>query len=218
MRAVTVICLIAFVVVISTAATSAQSYDPSLFTVCEEKSCYTMCPSGDLGFCFCISYDGEPLMVSPSDVYMKIECFSGEIPLCPNDYPDKPAYLVYDQCFETPGCGRDYCWYVQGTGWCEDARISLHMADDPIPFFQLDVYLRSFDVTRDGIADQDDVDEIEGSIGTYYPPYDITCDGIIDIWDTWWVLYISINHEGHSCGNLIGTKESSWGAIKSMYH
>jgi len=217
MRISLILCLVAFVFVIEASSISAQSYDPSLFTVCEEKSCYTMCPAGDLGFCFCISYDGEPLMVSPSDVYMKTEYFSGEIPLCPNDNPDKPAYLVYDQCFQTPGCGRDYCWYVQGTGWCENARISLHMADDPTSFYQLDVYLRSFDVTWDGIADEDDVEVIENSIGVYVPQLDITCDGVIDIMDTWWVLIISLNHEGHSCWNLIGTKESSWGVIKSMY-
>ena len=213
--------IMSFLAVVSVAALAsripAQTHDPLLFTVCPEMSCYSVCPAGDISFCFCISYDGEPLMADPADVFMKIECFSGDLPLCESDSPDKPSFLVYDKCFNTPECGRSYCWYVQGSGWCENARISLHMADDQTCFYQEDVFIRSFDVTWDGIADHRDVKMIEDAYGEYVPRLDITCDGVIDWMDTWWVLLITPNHEGHSCSVLIGTDESSWGAIKSLY-
>jgi hypothetical protein len=217
MRVMVVSFLVALSVIVYTICISAQTYDPQLFTVCPELSCYSACPAGDFSFCFCISYDGEPLMAPPSEVFMKIECFSGDLPLCEGDSPDKPSYLVYGTCFNTPRCGRNYCWYVQGSGWCENARISLHMADDPTCFYQEDVFFRSFDVTWDGIADHHDVKVIEDSYGEYVPHLDIACDGVIDIWDIWWSLYITPNHLEHSCSILIGTDESSWGAIKSIY-
>ena len=217
MRMIIISVLTVFSVIALPFDITAQSYDPQLFTVCAELYCYSACPAGDFSFCFCISYDGEPLMASPSEVFMKIECFSGDVPLCESDSPDKPSYLVYDSCFNTKGCGRSYCWSVQGSGWCENARISLHMANDPTCFYQEDVFIRSFDVTCDGIADHRDVKVIEDSYGAYVPHLDIACDGVIDIWDTWWSLYITPNHLGHSCSILIGTSESSWGAIKSLY-
>jgi hypothetical protein len=49
------------------------------------------------------------------------------------------------------------------------------------------------------------------------PQYDITCDGIVDWLDTWWILIISLYHGDHSCSQPIGTTESTWGSIKSIY-
>lgn len=217
MKMILILCLLPLSLAALPSGVSCQTYDPGLFTVCPELYCYSSCPAGDFSFCFCISYDGEPLMASPSEVFMKIECFSGDVPLCENEDSDKPSYLVYDGCFNAPGCGSNYCWYVQGSGWCENGRISLHMADDPTCFYQVDVFLRSFDVTGDGIADHRDVKVIEDSYGEYAPHLDIACDGVIDVWDTWWSLYITPNHDGHSCLNPVGTDESSWGLIKAIY-
>ncbi len=213
--------IISFLAVISVAAHASaipgQTYDPLLFTVCPVGSCHSVCPAGCFAISFYISYDGEPLMADPEDVFMKIECFSGDLPLCDNYSPDAPATLAKDDYSSTPGCGRMYCWFVKGSGWCENARISLHMADDPTCFCQWDTFIRSYDVTWDGLVDHRDVMVIEKSYGEYVPHLDITCDGVIDMNDIWWSLYITPNHLGHSCSTVIGTRESSWGAIKCLY-
>ena len=112
-------------------------------------------------------------MADPADVFMKIECFSGDLPLCDNYSPDAPSTLAMDDYGGATGSGRKYYWFVKGSGWCENTKISLHMADDTTCFYQLDSFIRSFDVTWDGIVDHRDVKVIEKSYGEYVPHLDI---------------------------------------------
>jgi hypothetical protein len=43
--------------------------------------------------------------------------------------------------------------------------------------------------------------------------YDLDCDGIVTVAD----VAIFQMHFGHACDDWIGTEESTWGAIKSIY-
>ena len=211
--------LLGIVVLVTTViafAAHAQTYDPALFTVLGQ-SCYCMCPAGDIPFSFRISYNGEALAAPPSDIYMTIECPGGDLPLCPGEEWDKPSYHVLDYNPGTPDHERRYYWSFQGSGWCLDAKISLHMIDDLTPFFEEDIILRSFDINWDFVADHRDKNIIDKNIGMDIPQYDINCNGIVDWEDAWWMLIISLNHDGHSCSQPISTEESTWGSIKSIY-
>lgn len=212
MKKVAIFCILALLVLLMSSAIYAQ-YDPALFSVCAEKDCYVICPSGDLCFCFCISYDGEPLMAPPSDVYLMIECATGCLYLCPAECFDKCSFLVSPDCYSVPGCGREYCWFFRAGGCCLEARITLHMKNDPNPFYEIWVPIKSTDIDCDGDVDVADESLFLAAMGTSDVCADLNCDGTVDASD----MAIFYSHFGHNCEDWIGTEESSWGAIKSIY-
>lgn len=218
MRETAAVGLFVLMVLIGTGVSMAQVYDPDSFTVCPEQNCYRACPSGDRSFCFCISYKGEPLMASPSDVVLKIECQEFEFNVCGGESWEKSSYLVHDYCFSVQDCGREYCWAFRLWGCCRNATIKLHMIDDTESFYEIDnIVIKTFDVNGDWNADETDRQIIIDHMGmTGYPCLDMNCDGIIDDFDLWWSDFIT-NHLGHSCDQWIGTDNRSWGAIKSIY-
>jgi hypothetical protein len=206
------------------AALEAQTYDPTQFTVCAERSCYTVCPAGDVSFCFCISYKGAPLMAQPADVILKIECGEGNLSPGPDESLEKGSYLVSDHCWSAAGCGREYCWQFRAGGCCPDARFTFHMADDPTPFYEFHAPLHSYDVDASGTADRSDSLLIAGELGTTSPCYDITCDGVVNHDDLLWTKLLLCygtaclgSHYGHSWFAPVATQQTTWGAIKAIY-
>ena len=194
-------------------AAAAQTWDPALFTVTPEKDCYVVCPAGDLWFCFCIKYDGEPLMAPTSDVWMSIDCGTGDFHLCPAECLDKCAGLVSEDCHSMPGCGREYCWFYRLGGCCEQATITMHMKYDPTPFYTLVVPVKSTDLDGDGVVDAADESLLASMMGTSDACADLNCDGTVDAVD----MAILLSHAGHGCEQWIGTEDATWGRIKSTY-
>ena len=201
------------VLLLLAAGSARAQYDPALFTVCPEQECYFACPSGDASFCFCILYDGEPLMAPTSDVFMTIECSLGCIYLCPAECLDKCSYLVTPNCYSEPGCGREYCWFFRIGGCCEEAYITLHMKNDPTPFFESWESIITPDFDCNGIVNAADDAYITARMGTNDLCADLNCDGIVNAVD----YGIFSAHMGHSCENWIGTEDASWGEIKTIY-
>ena len=206
--------VVGFAVLLLCAAGSASAqYDPALFSVCQEQTCYLACPSGDVSFCFCISYDGAPLMAAPSNVFMTIECSYGCLYLCPAECLDKCSYLKSGGCYSVPGCGDEYCWFFRIGGCCEEALITLHMKNDPNPFYQQWVTIKTPDFDCNGVVNLVDDTYITGRMGTTDVCADLNCDGIVDAVD----YGIFTTHYLHSCDNWIGTNDASWGEIKTIY-
>jgi hypothetical protein len=204
---------ISFVMLALTWNAALAQYDPLCFTVCPEQTCYVACPSGDLSFGFCISYLGEPLLVHHSQVYMKIVCYEGCIIECPLESLDKCAYIWYPACVNTPGCGSGYNWAFRIGGCGTQALISLHMLNDPTPFYVANITIKTPDFDCDGKVGQKDENALNSAMGGSAPCYDLNCDGIVDNAD----LAIFLAHKNHNCDQIIGVQELSWGAIKSMY-
>ncbi|UCF04834.1 MAG: hypothetical protein JSV33_13050 [bacterium] len=212
--------LTVFVLITCCSYALAQAYDPELFTVCPERSCYVLCPSGDISFCFCISYDGQPLLAPPEEVYLSIEC-PGELLLL-HDSSVKASYLVTEECHSVQGCGREYCWAFQASGCCENATISLHMIGDPTPFYQIEVPIHTLDLDYDCYVTTSDSMIVVENYGSPYHCYDMNCDGVVNSLDTYpWIPMLCAplcpTHLGHNCSHIIGTKASTWGAIKQIY-
>jgi hypothetical protein len=193
--------------------TAVAQYDPLCFAVCPEQTCYVACPSGDLSFGFCISYLGQPLLVHHSQVFMKIVCTEGCILECPLECLDKCAYIWYPECVNTPGCGSGYNWAFRIGGCCTQAYISLHMISDPTPFYQACVAIKTPDFNCDGKVGGKDQSDLNSAMGSSAPCYDLNCDGIVDALD----MAIFTAHWDHNCDQIIGARELTWGAIKSMY-
>jgi hypothetical protein len=191
----------------------AQTYDPLCFSVCPEHTCYVACPAGDLSFGFCINYLGEPLLVDKSQVFMTIQCTVGCIYTCALECLDKCAYLSYPACVNVPGCGSGYNWAYRIGGCCTQASISLHMLNDPTPFYQATVAVKTPDFDCDGKVGQKDQNALNSAMGSSTSCYDLNCDGIVNTAD----LTIFLAHKNHNCDQIIGTEDRSWGAIKSMY-
>lgn len=212
MRKIVIAVSIIASILISTSIAYAQ-YDPALFAVTPEKDCYILCPSGDLSFSFCISYDGQPLAVSAQNVFMKIECLSGSLFICPYECADKCAYIRESDCVASPGGGAEYSWSFRAGGCCEQLQISLHMRDDQTPFYTTTVFLKSPDIDGNGKVDQLDENILLGNMGISEPCSDLNCDGIVNELDH----QILSNHLNHNCNEMIGTQESSWGSIKAIY-
>lgn len=197
---------------------SAQTYDPALFSVCPEQSCYVICPAGDISFCFCISYDGQPLLAPPSEVHLSIEC--SETFFCPE--PEKASYLVTDRCCSVEDCGREYCWAFQALGCCENATLSLHMAGDSTSFYQLEVPVHTLDLNLDFYANSYDSLIVAQNYGSPLHCYDMNCSGEVDFFDTsWWIPLLCgllcYNHVGHNFFNVIEAKTATWSSIKQIY-
>ncbi|UCD20255.1 MAG: hypothetical protein JSU64_03710 [candidate division WOR-3 bacterium] len=203
--------LVALLTVIGVAGWSVDSL--SQYSVCPERFCYLACPSGDASFCFCIKYNDEPLQLHTSQVYMKIECLNGSLHVCTGETLDKAAYLRQDTCIVDPGCGGEYCWYFQIGGCCLEALLSLHLKDDPTPFYQELVVIKTPDVSGDGLVDLVDMTLLLDEMGGSSTCYDLNCDGIVDELD----LEIVDLHFNHYCEQMVDTEESSWGLIKSIY-
>lgn len=206
-----VILLLSFFVLIGSGTANAQ-YDPYLFQVVPETSCYLACPSGDASFCFCIRYDGEPLYAPISDVFMTIECVEGCLHLCPAECLDKCSYLK-SNCIQNPGFGSEFCWFFRIGGCCTEAHITLHMKNDPTPFYEADVAIKTPDFDCDGDVDDADQMAILGALGTSSVCHDLDCSGIVDAAD----VAIFQMHYIHECNDWIGAESASWGKIKKVY-
>lgn len=70
MKQTAVFLLALLVVVILSGVAGSTEYDPALFTICVERGCSFVCPSGDVSFCFCILYDEQPLIAPITDVWL----------------------------------------------------------------------------------------------------------------------------------------------------
>jgi len=210
MKTVTSLSLIAFICVILLSANAYSQYE-----VCPETECFLACPAGDASFCFCINYNGEPLQLHPSQVYMKIECYSGGLYTCPTETLDKPAYLRTDECVVNPDCGAEYCWAFQIGGCCEEALISLHLVGDPDPFYTMWTVIKTPDFNGDGNINLSDLSLFALQIGTSNACYDLNCDGIVDNVNDFAILQ---HHYLHRCEEPIGAEESTWGSVKSFYN
>ena len=205
-------CAVIFLILALAGAANAQ-YDPALFSVTEEKDCYVLCPAGDLFFCYCILYDGQPLDLHPSNVYMTIECATGCLEVCVGECLDKCGYLRQDNCHNTAGAGAEYCWFFRVGGCCEEAHISLHLKNDPNTFYDQWVSIKTPDFNCDGYVNLADDSYIASVMGTNDVCADLDCDGAVTAVD--YALFIM--HYNHSCEQWIGTEESTWGEIKSFY-
>jgi len=190
-------------------------WDPDLFSVVPEKDCYVTCPGGDLWFSFCISYDGEPLYIDKSLVYLRIECLSGsDIYICPYDCNEKCAYIKeYGYCYSDPNGGTEYSWSFKAGGCCEQLQISIRLKDQTEPFYTTTVALKSVDQNGDGVVNIVDENIILANLGGYDYCSDLYCDGVVTGDDH----QILLAHMNHNCDEWIGTEDSSWGAIKSLY-
>jgi len=204
----------AVLLLLTFASTAFAQWDPSLFTVTPEKDCYLVCPSGDLSFSFCISYDGEPLQVSGSNVYMTIVCLEGNLYLCPYECNDKCAYLREPGCYADPQGGAEYSWAFRAGGCCEQLQISLHMKGESTPFYTTTVVMKSPDINGDGMVNSVDEAIIMNNLGMDDVCSDLNCDWIVDGADH----QILLSHMNHNCDNWIGTEESTWGEIKAYYN
>jgi len=209
MKTVTSLILIAFICV---TLLSANAY--SQYQVCPETTCFLACPAGDASFCFCINYNGEPLQLHPSQVYMKIECYSEGLYFCPGELNDKPAYLRTDECVVNPECGAEYCWYFQLGGCCDEVLISLHLAGDPDPFYTMWALIKTPDFNGDGNINLSDLGLFGPKVGTTDACYDLNCDGTVDSVHDYAILE---DHYLHACDEPIGVEGSTWGSIKSIY-
>ncbi|UCF06128.1 MAG: hypothetical protein JSV33_03625 [bacterium] len=201
--------IVFLVTLVSVAVLSANSY--SQYVVCPEDTCYLACPSGDASFCYCILYNNEPLQLHPSLVFLTIECPAGLL-VCPGESLTKPGYLRQDECHHDPLCGAEYCWFFQLGGCCLEAHIILHLGDF-VPIFDEWVVIKTPDFNADGIVNLADYSLLGDKMGTTDPCYDLNCDGIVDMLDA----DIFNLHYTHSCEDMIGVEEGSWGSIKSIY-
>ncbi len=208
--------LLIFILISPSSGKAGEASDPStdVYDVCVEQYCHVFCPAGDISLCFCISKNGQPLEAPPSDVLLKIECNQNDLLyLCAGESLEKEAYLSDPSCVEEPGCGTAYCWYFRLGGYCEEARISLRMKGESQPFFQFWFPIRSPDINGDGVVDSADESILTAAYGTNTVKCDLNCDLNVDDSD----LDILTGHLYHSCENQIGTDESTWGSIKSVY-
>lgn len=196
----------------------------SQWVVCPETSCYVVCPSGDLSFCYCIGDAlGDPLTLPPASVFLKIVCNSGDLYICPGESLIKASFLRHLPCVVNPGCGAEYCWQFQLGGCCGDATISIHLEDPGAPaIYTHNVMIKSPDYSGDGTVDLIDFAYFSAAIypEPYDPCFDLNCDGMVDIQDVdpgnplggiFGVHYL------HNCNDRISTESSSWGRIKSFY-
>ena len=184
-------------------------WDPDLFQVTPLDDCYLVCPGGDYLISFCICYNGEPLELDASNVYMKIECNQGYLFMCPNEINDKSAFIKDTDCTG----GARYRWMFRAGGCCEELEISLHIKNETESFYTTTVTLKSPDITQNGKVNREDESILLANIGTNDVCSDLNCDGVVDETDH----EILLDHRGHDCNDWIGNEESSWGAIKSLY-
>jgi hypothetical protein len=204
--------LLVFAVILIASGAAYAQYNPALFGVAPETDCYLACPSGDASFSFCISYNGEPLYAPAANVYMTIDCITGCIYLCSAECLDKCSYLK-SNCIRNPGFGTEYSWFFRIGGCCTEARITLHMKNDPNTFYEDYIVIKTPDLDCNGVVDANDDALFQTLLGSSDPCGDFNCDGIVDMAD----YAIFSEHYLHSCENLIGTKDASWGAIKTIY-
>ena len=181
--------------------------------VCPEKDCYVVCPSGDISFCFCIMQDGVPMTLPVSQVYLKVECLATGLYICPGEVTDKPAYLMDEGCHIDPDCGNEYCWAFQMGGCCLEAKLSLHLEGNPVPFYEEYVVIKSPDINGDGAVTLVDYTIFGERYGSNDVCADLDCDGFVGDSD---VAIFNVHYQ-HSCDVLIGTEDATWGSIKTIY-